>query len=380
MLHYDYIISGAGASGMSLLYRMMQHDFFSDKQILVVDKAPKNTNDHTWCFWEKEADIFEPIVYHQWKDVHFYSNHFSGLLSLAPYQYKMIRSIDLYSFVLHEANRHSNVTFLYGTVSEMGNEQGKAFLILDEKKLTAGFIFNSILFGTLTIPKGTHSLLQHFKGWTIETDEPVFNTEEATLMDFRICQQHGTTFMYVLPTANNRALVEYTLFTEKLLLQEEYTVALKDYIQSVLKIANYIIVEEEFGVIPMTNIHFAKQVGNIVNMGTAGGQTKPSTGYTFKFIQKQCNEIVEALMNHQPFFKVTWNEKKFFWYDSVLLNVIVNNRMKGDEIFARMFRKNSASNVFRFLDNESSLVQDFSIINSLPKPPFLIAGLQEMFS
>ena len=380
MHHYDYIISGAGASGMSLLYRMMQHDFFSDKKILVIDKASKNTNDHTWCFWEKEPDVFEPIIHHQWKDVHFYSNHFSGLLSLAPYQYKMIRSIDLYKFVMDEASRHSNVTFLYGNVSEMGNEHGRACLILDEKKLTAGFIFNSILFGTFTIPEGKHSLLQHFKGWTIETDEPVFNAEEATLMDFRISQQHGTTFMYVLPTANNRALVEYTLFTEKLLRQEEYSIALKDYIQSVLKIENYKIVEEEFGVIPMTNIHFAKQVGNIIKMGTAGGQTKPSTGYTFKFIQKQCDEIVEALMNHQRFFKRKFREKKFFWYDSVLLNVLVNNRMKGDEIFARMFKKNSASEVFRFLDNESNLVQDFSIINSLPKPPFLIAGFQEMFS
>ena len=380
MHHYDYIISGAGASGMSLLYRMMQHDYFSDKKILVVDKAQKNTNDHTWCFWEKEADVFEPIVHHLWKDVHFYSNYFSGLLSLAPYQYKMIRSIDLYKFVMDEASRHSNVTFLYGNVSEMGNEHGKAFLIVDEKKLTAGFIFNSILFSTLTIPNGKHSLLQHFKGWTIETDEPVFNAEEATLMDFRISQQHGTTFMYVLPTANNRALVEYTLFTEKLLPQEEYTTALKDYIQSVLKIENYKTIEEEFGVIPMTNIHFTKQVGNIISMGTAGGQTKPSTGYTFKFIQKQCDEIVEALMKHQPFFKSRFNEKKFFWYDSVLLNVLVNNRMKGDEIFARMFKKNSASDVFRFLDNESNLVQDFSIINSLPKPPFLIAGFQEIFS
>ena len=380
MHHYDYIISGAGASGMSLLYRMMQHDYFSDKKILVVDKAQKNTNDHTWCFWEKEADVFEPIVHHLWKDVHFYSNYFSGLLSLAPYQYKMIRSIDLYKFVMDEASRHSNVTFLYGNVSEMGNEHGKAFLIVDEKKLTAGFIFNSILFSTLTIPNGKHSLLQHFKGWTIETDEPVFNAEEATLMDFRISQQHGTTFMYVLPTANNRALVEYTLFTEKLLPQEEYTTALKDYIQSVLKIENYKTIEEEFGVIPMTNIHFTKQVGNIISMGTAGGQTKPSTGYTFKFIQKQCDEIVEALMKHQPFFKSRFNEKKFFWYDSVLLNVLVNNRMKGDEIFARMFKKNSASDVFRFLNNESNLVQDFSIINSLPKPPFLIAGFQEIFS
>lgn len=345
-----------------------------------MDKAPKNANDHTWCFWEKDPDVFEPVVHHQWKDVHFYSDHFSSLLSLAPYQYKMIRSIDLYRFVMKEASRHNNVTFLYGTVSELGNEQEKTFIIIDGKKLTANFIFNSILLNTWVIPKEKHSLLQHFKGWTIETEKPVFNEAKATLMDFRISQQHGTTFMYVLPSANNRALVEYTLFTGKLLPQEEYITALKDYIQSVLKIDKYKILEEEFGVIPMTNAHFAKQNGNIINMGTAGGQTKPSTGYTFKFIQKQCDEIVNSLLHSQLLSKTNFKEKKIYWYDSILLNVLVNNRMAGDQIFAQMFKKNSPSYVFRFLDNESNLSQDFHIINSLPKLPFLKAGWQELFS
>ena len=66
------------------------------------------------------------------------------------------------------------------------------------------------------------TLLQHFMGWEITTETPVFNPEIGTLMDFSLSQQHGITFMYILPVSPNRALVEYTLFTGEVLPKEEY--------------------------------------------------------------------------------------------------------------------------------------------------------------
>ncbi|HEX8460573.1 MAG TPA: lycopene cyclase family protein, partial [Segetibacter sp.] len=103
LYHFDYIISGAGAAGLSLLMRMMQEKSFDHKTILVVDKVPKEQNDHTWCFWENKPGLFEPVVHHQWQQVHFFSNHFSGPLDLAPYSYKMIRALDFYNYVRQEA-------------------------------------------------------------------------------------------------------------------------------------------------------------------------------------------------------------------------------------------------------------------------------------
>ena len=56
-----------------------------------------------------------------------------------------------------------------------------------------------------------------------------------------------------------------------------------------LGLDNYTIVEEEFGVIPMTNTNFPFFKDGMYYIGTAGGQTKASTGYTFRFIQKQAH-------------------------------------------------------------------------------------------
>ncbi|MEJ7680092.1 MAG: lycopene cyclase family protein [Segetibacter sp.] len=349
MNHYDYIISGAGAAGLSLLMGLMQNKVFDHKNILVVDKAPKNQNDHTWCFWEQEPGLFEPAVHHQWQQVYFYSSHYSSLIDLTPYHYKMIRSIDFYNYVMQEAEKHPNITFQYGNIEAAGNEGNKGLVIVDGERYTADYVFNSILFAKPAVPADKYYLLQHFKGFMIETKEPVFNPSEATLMDFRVSQHQGTTFVYVLPVSQNRALVEYTLFTKELLPENEYTSALHNYISSFLKIDDYIVTEQEFGIIPMTNIDFVKQIGKVINIGTAGGQTKGSSGYTFQFIQKHTEKLVSDLLKYgHPKNDESFMEKRFKIYDSTLLNILSNNKLPGDKIFANLFEKILLTGFFVF--------------------------------
>lgn len=380
MKHFDYIISGSGAAGLSLLMRLMQHKTFSNKKILVVDKAPKNQNDHTWCFWEIPAGLFEPIVHHQWRRVHFFSPQFSAPIDLSPYRYKMIRAIDFYNYVLEQAQQHANISFEYGNIEAVGNEGDKALVVLDGNRYTASYVFNSVVFSQPAIPANKIYLLQHFKGYVIETNYAAFNPAEATLMDFRASQQHGTTFAYVLPVSSTKALVEYTLFSPALLEQQAYDNSLRDYISTHLNIGEYNITEQEFGVIPMTNMKFLKRIGNVINIGTAGGQTKASSGYTFQFIQKQTQQIVYDLLQYgHPKQESSIAEKRFKFYDTTLLNILHNKTLPGDRIFADMFQKNPIDRVLRFLDNESTLEDEINLMATLPKGVFMKAAFQEIF-
>jgi len=377
---YDYIISGAGAAGLSLLMRLMQHKAFENRKILVVDKALKDQNDHTWCFWEDKPGLFEPVVYNKWQQVHFFSSHYSAPLDLAPYYYKMIRALDFYKFVMQEAAKHPNVSFIYGTVKAAGNEGDKGLVIVDGVRYTADFVFNSIIFHKPVVPHDKYYLLQHFKGFLIETPTARFNPASATLMDFRVSQKLGTTFMYVLPMSEKRALVEFTLFTRNVLEEEEYQASLKSYIRNTLLIEDYVIVEEEFGIIPMTNIKFIKRIDRVINLGTAGGQTKGSSGYTFQFIQKHSEKLVSSLVeNGYPKDDETIAGKRFKMYDSILLNVLHNNRLPGDVIFSELFKKNPTDRVLRFLDNETTLEDEINLVATLPAKEFLKAGWQEIF-
>jgi lycopene beta-cyclase len=375
--NFDYIIAGAGAAGLSLLVRMVHSGKFQDKRILLVDKSPKTQNDRTWCFWNTGNGIFNDIVHRSWRELWVHGNQFSRLFDISPYRYNMIRGIDFYNHCLAIIRAQSNITIQFGNISEIHSGDGKAWLVLDNDKVYAEYIFNSIIFEKPVLKRNDYYLLQHFKGWFIETATEIFNPTQATLMDFRTGQQNGTAFVYVMPFSSTTALVEYTLFSEELLEQKQYDAGLKEYIQTQLRCADYQVSNEEFGVIPMTNYRFPGREGNIIHIGTAGGQTKASSGYTFQSIQKNSEAIVEGLISkNTP--QLASVPGKFHFYDSVLLNVLVNDRLPGNVVFTRLFKNNPSARIFRFLDNESSLAEDIRLISTLPTVPFLKAAVQFM--
>ncbi len=390
--HFDYIITGSGCAGLSLLHGMMRHPFFNNKAILVIEQSAKTSNDRTWCFWEQEPGPFEEIVHHRWSQIDFYSNYFSARFDIAPYSYKMIRGIDFYRHVLSGARQHSDIQFLTASVQSIHNNNGMGVVTTASGTYTARYVFNSILFGNgakdenakqfvhQNIPAGNaYFLLQHFKGWVIETPAAFFDARIATFMDFRVGQQYGTTFVYVLPLSPTRALVEYTLFTRDLLQQEEYDGALQQYIHDKLGCSSYEVKEEEFGIIPMTNYRFPKGEASIVHIGTAGGQTKASSGFTFRFIQRHTAQLIEALVHDSdPHITLSFAAKRFRLYDSTLLHILHHRKLGGDRIFADLFKKNPPQRVLRFLDNETSVAEELRIMSSVPTGVFLPAALQEL--
>lgn len=374
---FDYIIAGAGCAGLSLAVHLIQSGKFNDKKILIVDKEEKIRNDRTWCFWETQPGLFEDIVYKKWKKAWFHGKDYSKLLELQPYHYKLIRGIDFYKYCFDIIRQQKNITVKFGEVQHFVSTKEETSIVVNGQKFYAEYIFNSILFDKPVLKKKEYWLLQHFKGWIIEANEACFDPSTTTLMDFRIDQHYGTAFVYCMPFTASKVLVEYTLFTKDTLRPEQYDEELKKYIKDFLKISSYKIAEEEFGVIPMTNHRFPAHQNNIINIGTAGGQTKASSGYTFRFIQKHSAEIIKQLIaNGKPFTSKT--DKRFHFYDSTLLHILYHNRLPGKEIFTDLFKKNKPQRVLRFLDNESSLSDELKIISSLPTLPFLKAALHQL--
>jgi lycopene beta-cyclase len=381
---YDYIFTGAGCAGLSLLTRMINAGLIAGKNVLLIDRAPKQKNDRTWCFWEQSPGFFEPIICKQWNELWFYSNSFSKLLSVAPYYYKMIRGIDFYTHCFNSIQQQSGIDILYGEITDLNFFENSLSLNIDGKSFifSGAVIFNSIQKEESASQQKSVYLLQHFKGWMIETIKPFFKINEAILMDFRVAQTNGTTFVYVLPLSENKALVEYTLFSKKTLPNNIYNEGLEQYLQQFLQLTQYTILEEEFGIIPMTNAKFPWFANGMYNIGTAGGQTKASSGYTFQFIQKQSDAIIEQIKNNtlNPHIKPAAVPKRFNFYDAVLLRVLDHQYAAGSEVFTNLFKKNRSQSIFSFLDNESSIATEFSIIKSLPKLPFLKGAYKQIVS
>ena len=363
--------------------RMVKSGRFPDKKILLIDKAPKTKNDRTWCFWEKERGFFEDTVYRKWDKLSFLSDEFSDTMDISPYEYKMIRGIDFYNYCFSEIERNKNIDIIYGEITSIVCDRDNVSINIDE--VTHNF-HHTTLFNSF--PKHSResevsserdiNLLQHFKGWIIETVHPVFDPGRATLMDFRVKQDRGTTFVYVLPFSKTNALLEYTLLTKDILKDEEYENELRTYLRDFLKIESYKIIEKEFGVIPMTTRQFDFYSGYMYYIGTAGGQTKASSGYTFQFIQKQAKLIIEyLLLPGKALFEIPKTPNRFIFYDKVLLDVLENKIVTGKEIFTTLFKKNKPQQVLKFLDNESSLTEELKIISTLPTLPFLKSAIKQ---
>jgi lycopene beta-cyclase len=378
--HYDYIIAGAGAAGLSLVMHLIEIPELQVKKILLIEKEEKNRNDRTWCFWQKEPGLFEEILYHTWSKLNVAGPGFNKQESITPYTYKMIRGVDFYRYCFAKIKQNSNIEVISGTVHSIINGNSSATVFVNQKAFTATYVFSSILLQEPVLKKNQHYLLQHFKGQVIETTENIFDPESATYMDFRIAQTHGTSFGYVLPFAGNKALVEYTLLSRNTITETEYQNGLENYIRHFLKIETYTVMEEEYGVIPMTDYRFKKTDGRIHYIGTAGGNTRGSSGYTFAFIQKHCMALAAALANNRdPGTVKSPISAAAKYFDSILLSVLDHKGVSGQQVFCSILKKRKLSSLLSFLDDEGRLPNELAIIFAAPKGPFLKAAFRKMF-
>ncbi len=373
MNKYTFIFAGSGLSSLMTVYEIIQSGLFSQQKILLIDANSKKTNDRTWSFWEKGAGEFDSIVIQKYQTAFFKSNRFSRKLDLQPYIYKSIRGVDFYNKVFDLVSQQPNVEFLEAKISNYSETTEGVSVETNLGTYYGEKLFNSLYNPNLVASQTKYPLVQqHFIGWFIKTKEPIFNPETATFMDFSINQKDTTRFMYVLPTSKTEALLEYTLFSPNLLKKEEYETGIVNYIKD-LGITEYEIVEEEHGNIPMTCYPFWKHnTQNVLNIGSAGGWTKASTGYTFKNTIKKSKEVVSFLQNHSDFRKFHKNNK-FWFYDLLLIDILFRRNEIGSTIFSSMFKKAKASLIFKFLDEETSLWEDLKVIWQCPKMPFLKA-------
>lgn len=378
MKHYHYIFTGAGLSALMTVYEMILSGKFKDKSILLIDEDKKKANDRTWCFWD-DKDLFDGLALTKWNAAWFKNDSFESRLNLHPYQYKMVKGLDFYERIFELIAKEDNITFLNQKVLDFQELGHHCVVKTETESFTCNQIFNSIFSPNLVDSQSKYPFLhQHFIGWFIKSNEPVFTPDCATFMDFSVEQRGNTRFMYVLPTSETEALLEYTLFSKDLLPKEEYESEIQTYIEK-LGITNYELIEKEQGNIPMTCYPFWKNnTKNILNIGAAGGWTKASTGYTFKSTVKKSKALTTFLLKKNDltqFHKID----KFWFYDLLLLDILDQKNHLGSTIFSAMFRKGNPAVIFKFLDEETSFSEDLQVIWRCPKMLFIKALCSRFF-
>lgn len=374
---FDFIIIGNGLAGFQLALEMAQDAYFDNYSIALIDPSSKDKNDKTWCFWENDKGKWDDIIHKKWHKTIFSTKEKLHYIQLVPYCYKMLRSIDFYQLVKATLLKKSNFEFILEKVTTVDGEQ---ITTTNNHNYSANkHIFDSRLPKEyFEFQQNYNHIHQHFKGWFIETNDDYFDTDCFTTMDYTIKHQDDTTFTYVLPITKRKALIEFTFFTPYLTDLDIYDQYLKKYINDILKIDNYKIVEVEQGNIPMTDFPFTKYNSTrLTKIGTGGGWVKASTGYSFKHTEKKVAIIVSnlkrGLLPSKGLIK-----KKFTFYDRIFLNVLKEENDKGEWIFKQFYTRNNTRTMFKFLDEESSIAQDLRIMGSLFSASFIKAFLRQL--
>ncbi len=367
----DYLFSGAGASATLLLLNMEKQGLLQDKKILIIDPDTKHNNDKTYCFWSEQNEpltlLCRNLISHQWDEVSVNRNIKESLL---PKKYFHISSIDVYKELRRIINQY-NFQRIEGSVIEMINIENGVKVITDSSAWESSLVFDSRPPKYLPPKNDDTHLLQSFIGYVITTDDPILNTNCMDLMDFNVDQLGATQFMYVLPLGEGKMLVELTRFGIEAITQKEANSVLDLYITQ--RFGNYQILDIEIGCIPMSTADISvESLPGVIAIGGRAGAVKPSTGYAFKNMFSHGERLADSLKrNIKP--AVITDSSRFRFYDRLLLLILTKQPSQGKPIFEALFKKNEIKNVFQFLDEKTTLIQDIRIFLTLPIKPFLKA-------
>lgn len=364
---FDYAFVGMGCANSLILMELHRLDMLANKRIVIYEPAQKIANDRTFCFWLEPKVLQEAgldkMVSHSWSAVKI--NELSAQ-SMAGKKYYYLRADALYAHTSQLLSQY-DVTL-------------RPAVLQDYPKALAHFVFDSR--PPLFEKQNSHQvrLEQSFFGWLVETDAAIFDPEVFTMMDFSIPQAKQTQFLYVLPFAANRALIEPTRFGKAQISENEANEMITSFLAE--RQTAFHILEKEQGCIPMCSASLQKEElpPNWIRTGAGSGQLKPSTGYSFVRSLKDAQQIVGSIQKKSKIIARRTNAARFAFYDRLLLQILGQKPHLGKRIFSQLFDRNKARNVLDFLDEQTKLGQELRIMATLPIGPFVFAAIKDLLA
>ena len=355
MKEFDYVIIGGGCAGLSLAYELNLHKKLKNKKLAIIDPRTNYKRDKTWSYWKVINHNFEDCVKKSWS--RFYvtdKSRNNNETNCSFYPYQSIDSEKFYKKILEKLKKNKNIFFKKK---------------LNKSKFKGSIIFNSVP-SIKKFNKDRTNYWQHFYGIEIELKKLQYDLDKFDLMNFDCEQRNAVHFIYALPFNKNRILIETTWFSK-------YDKKLFDYQKQIdkwiwdwmrLKKTDYKIKYRERGAIPLFPVH-QKNKKNFINIGTAGGMTRVSTGYTFLNIQEHSKYIRRNIdsINDVKRFEI---KKKYYLFDKIFMKVLDKSPEIMPKLFFNLFGIFNNS-IIKFLSNKSNFLDDIVVILKMPKWVFI---------
>lgn len=295
-MKFDYVLVGGGLQNALLTLALRERQ--PKATIALLERAGVLAGNHTWSFHAGDVPPsarawVEPLVRHQWPA---YEVRFPNLTRTLSHGYSTIPSSRVDTLV------RERLSAAPGSRLFVGAEVVR--VSAHEVELASG----QTLEGTLVVdargPEGTPTTSrrgwQKFLGLELELRHQS-RLERPLVMDATVPQRDGFRFMYVLPLANDRLLVEDTTFSDSPLLDHE---TLRERVHAYARAHGWEVARvarEETGVLPLPwGGALPDPKASPLAAGYQGGWFHPTTGYSLP-VAIRLAELVAAVPAEQAF-------------------------------------------------------------------------------
>jgi lycopene beta-cyclase len=287
---FDFVLVGGGLQHALLVLALRRQR--PGLKLALVETRESLGGNHTWCFHASDvsgaAESFvAPLVEQAWAG---YSVRFPKLERRVASRYRTISSARLDRVLREDFASHPSSLLALG-VSASTIEPGLVRLS-DGRELRGTVVSDAR--GPEKHDTGAAVAYQKFLGLELALDAPS-PLSEPLLMDARVSQHAGFRFVYVLPFAERRVLIEDTYYSESPALDHAtlrrevlaYAAAHGYRVREVLR--------EEVGVLPIPlTLRRANATTRPLRLGYAGGWFHPTTGYSLPVAVRLAHAIATS--------------------------------------------------------------------------------------
>ena len=360
----DIAILGGGCAGLSLAVRLagIGSDF------CVIEPRELYRDDRTWSFWRTAHDPFADCVRASWSSWDVCGPNGLTVRRSSRLRYETLPAGAFYDraqSVVHDA---PSADLVLGTAAQDIRRTPNGWQIDTGKgALTANHVVDT------RPPRRVAGYGQFFLGREIVAERAVFDPGRVQLMHFRRARSDGIDFVYVLPFAVDRALIEVTSLAPVHPGRDVLDQWLNEEIAA-LQPGGFEVVREEAGALPMEVGFSQPRQRGVIGMGLGSGAARPSTGYAFQRIQAQADHVADALRQGRS-ARAPLDGPVTRFMDRVFLQVLQTMPGQGPALFESLFRKAPQDRLEQFLSGSTSSLDRLSVMASLPTLPFLQAAL-----
>jgi lycopene beta-cyclase len=296
---FDYAIVGGGLQGCLLAHALAWHR--PEAAVLLVERATTLCGNHTWSFHETDVagqarDWFDPLVAHRWPG---YRVRFPGFSRRIGIPYATITSDRLREATLALADSGDRP----GSAGRLVVRLGEPCEILSPTSVRLGGTGDISCRVVLDCrgrpgPEGVAAATgtagyQSFIGHEYSTAGR-WPASEPTIMDVPADQADGFEFLYELPLAPDRVLLEYTRFHEEPGHDDMRAASLIATRLAESGAGSATLLRTERGCLPMPYAEAASRGGPSPAGGYAGGWFHPATGYSLPLAVRFAEVVAQA--------------------------------------------------------------------------------------